>query len=398
MEKEMLLRQSEAESNREFHHQPLTFLSHLTKPPVNQFPNTPIGIAPTYPFLTSPLASSSSRQPSNITSGPSPTTTIDPALTARMGPYGTPTYQMNYPFPTSTQPFKVPQGFGVVSPFNPLHNEVNILKGPSTVDPTFNQLSKNRDDSTNCSEPRIENTHDKQPPSPALISVASTHRNDVIVSTNCTTSCTTQPTNSSNIYPYVFSPLSSHISSPFFYMYNRSPLSPMMYIGSPCAPPSVNSCPSVSSSSGCSSMSEGSHTSIDLTKDGSQMAPRIAPTEYHVGIMMPQSSNRIDCSNECDSNQSSPINKEPAEEIELVSDKNDADIEREQDTESHTSSLSKVSNGIYSTAVDGVSSKSSASSDSTCPLSGQNVLRKKIEEPSRVSLYVSQLHANRTVH
>lgn len=394
MEKEKLLRQSEAESNREFHHQPLTFLSHLTKPPVNQFPSTPIGIAPTYPFLTSPLASSSTRQHSNIASGLSPTTTIDPALSARMGSYGTPSYQMSYPFPTSTQPFKVPQGFGVVSPFNPLQNEVNILKTSSNVDPTSNQLSKNRKNSTNCSDSRIENTCDKQPPSPSLISIASTHRNDVIVSTNCTTPCTTQPTNSSNIYPYVFSPLSSHLSSPFFYMYNRSPLSPMMYIGSPCAPPSVNSCPSVSSSSGCSSMSEGSHTSIDLTKDGSQTAPRIAPTEYHVGIMMPQNSSRIDCSNECDSNQSSPINKEPTEEIELVTDKNDADVEAEQDTESHSDHLSKVSSSIYSTAVDGISSKSSASSDGTCPLSGQSVSRKKIEESSRVSFYVSQLNAS----
>ena len=141
-------------------------------------------------------------------------------------------------------------------------------------------------------------------------------------------------------------------------------------------------------------MSEGSHISIDLTKDGSQTAPRIAPTEYHTGIVMPQNSSRIHCGNECDSNQSSLIKKEQAEEIELVSDKNDADVEGEQDTESHSGCLSNTSSGIYSSAVDGISSKSSESCDGNCPLSGQSVSRKKIEESSRVSFYVSQLNAS----
>jgi hypothetical protein len=53
--------------------------------------------------------------------------------------------------------------------------------------------------------------------------------------------------------------------------------------GSPC-PPSVASCPSVgSTSSGCSSMSETSASSPKKKTD----RPRIAPSEYHVGITLP---------------------------------------------------------------------------------------------------------------
>ena len=64
------------------------------------------------------------------------------------------------------------------------------------------------------------------------------------------------------------------IPSPLNYFHHPSPLSPMMFIQSPYAS-SISSCPSVSSSSGCSS-------------DGSMSRSKhYAPSEYHVGPRRP---------------------------------------------------------------------------------------------------------------
>lgn len=68
--------------------------------------------------------------------------------------------------------------------------------------------------------------------------------------------------------------------SPFVYMYNSPP---MVLVRSPCGPTSVQSVPSVSSSSGCSTMSEGSDRRITQPP----AIHRIAPTEYHVGVKVP---------------------------------------------------------------------------------------------------------------
>lgn len=108
------------------------------------------------------------------------------------------------------------------------------------------------------------------------------------------------------LYPFMCSP-----HSPFLYMYNRSPISPMLLVGSPC-PPSVASCPSVgSSSSGCSSMSEGSaNNNSDVIKSGKSdnNGPRIAPSEYHVGITLP-TQDASENEDGADSNPATPVDR-----------------------------------------------------------------------------------------
>lgn len=82
---------------------------------------------------------------------------------------------------------------------------------------------------------------------------------------------------------------STHIMSPLNCLH-PSPLSPMMFIHSPYTS-SVSSCLSVSSSSGCSSASEGVNTSAD----GSQIQNNsYAPSEYHVGPRRPLSERLAD--------------------------------------------------------------------------------------------------------
>ena len=71
------------------------------------------------------------------------------------------------------------------------------------------------------------------------------------------------------------------LHSPLNYFHHPSPLSPMMFVQSPYAS-SVSSCPSVSSSSGCSS-------------DGSlSQSKHYAPSEYHVGPRRPISEKYAD--------------------------------------------------------------------------------------------------------
>lgn len=83
---------------------------------------------------------------------------------------------------------------------------------------------------------------------------------------------------------HIMSPHSNFMSaqSPLSCLH-PSPLSPMMFIHSPYTS-SVSSCLSVSSSSGCSSASEGACTS----SNGSQVQnTSYAPSEYHVGPRRP---------------------------------------------------------------------------------------------------------------
>ena len=62
----------------------------------------------------------------------------------------------------------------------------------------------------------------------------------------------------------------------------------MLFVGSPRAPPSIASIPSVESSSGCSSMSEGSlHHGGDTSREDHGSGMRVAPDEYHVGVTIP---------------------------------------------------------------------------------------------------------------
>ena len=102
-----------------------------------------------------------------------------------------------------------------------------------------------------------------------------------------------QPTTSTSAappsLPHLMSPRSgfASIQSPLSY-FHPSPLSPMMFIHSPYAS-SVSSCPSVSSSSGCSS--DGGNTSAPRKR-------RYAPSEYYVGPIRPLSEKIADEDNQ----------------------------------------------------------------------------------------------------
>lgn len=100
-----------------------------------------------------------------------------------------------------------------------------------------------------------------------------------------TTSTSTAPPS----LPHLMSPRSgfASIQSPLSY-FHPSPLSPMMFIHSPYAS-SVSSCPSVSSSSGCSS--DGGNTTAPRKK-------RYAPSEYYVGPIRPLSEKIADEDNQ----------------------------------------------------------------------------------------------------
>lgn len=121
----------------------------------------------------------------------------------------------------------------------------------------------------------------------------------------------------SGVYPCLYSP--RHIPSPFLYMYShRSPISPMLFVGSPRAPPSIASIPSVESSSGCSSMSEGSsHPNGEGGRDEHAPGMRVAPDEYHVGVTIPPTDEPV-TDDECVSSPSVNEDNEGSGENELI--------------------------------------------------------------------------------
>ena len=175
-----------------------------------------------------------------------------------------------------------------------------------------------------------------------------------------------QRTNSSKaptISSRAFSPYPARmpgIASPFFYMYNNTPLSPVVLLGSPCGPSSVKSIPSVGSSSGCSSMSEGSVLSMD--RMNSDFLPRIAPTEYHVGIKPPHASVLED------SNASDGTPTPDSDDDEIV----DIDVERVESCSNIRGSLG----GSLSTQFD--NNSTCVPIDERCPLSVQRLIGKKV--------------------
>ena len=99
------------------------------------------------------------------------------------------------------------------------------------------------------------------------------------------------------------------IQSPLNYFHHPSPLSPMMFVHSPYAS-SVSSCPSVSSSSGCSS-------------DGSLLRSKhYAPSEYHVGPRRPISEKYADEDDQSEgatnSGRNTPNDENPADDSNVV--------------------------------------------------------------------------------
>ena len=208
-----------------------------------------------YPYLPTPSTPSTAGSPKSYT------------VSSLLGEAATPKPPQSplittYPFKTPTQQ---PQGITVFSPWSPLQN--GLITGLPTPPSNDSLINK---EFTNAAELTPQHT-------PKAIS-----RCDSSQKYDHRTGSNEQERNSTLLPAFSpYTPRVSSVQSPFIYMYNHSPLSPMVLLGSPCAPSSVKSVPSVNSSSGCSSMSEGSVLSVEKM---SSNLPRIAPTEYHVGI------------------------------------------------------------------------------------------------------------------
>lgn len=246
---------------------------------------------PMYPLLQSPVStgrltsSTGSRTPIPVT--PSPTACAGIGVTRQMS---APTYPplMGY----SAQPFKPPTGFGYFPAWSPVHS--NGIASPAGVAKAAQKPAEGAG-SSRCV------MADAHGGCGEVMSVASSTSSTSTITTTVSSSSSTQCTSTihsigmapslTGIPPYVISPHSSlpSIQSPFsFYHHQPSPISPMMFLNSPYS----NSCPSVSSSSGCSSMSEGSSVVRNFT-DGKHVGGiRVAPSEYHVGIRVPISVSR----------------------------------------------------------------------------------------------------------
>ena len=244
-----------------------------------------LGMSTMYPLLQSPVStgrlstSSGSRTP--IPATPSPGASAGIGVTR---PLSAPFYPplMGY----SPQPFKQSPGFSCFPAWSPLHNGIASPAGAGKSA----QKPAEGAGSSRCEMTATRNGCGEV--MPVASSTCSTTTVTTTVSSSSSTPCTStthsigMTQSLTGILPYVISPHSSlpSIQSPFsFYHHQPSPISPMMFLNSPYA----NSCPSVSSSSGCSSMSDGSSIVQNFTNGKHVGGIRIAPSEYHVGIRPP---------------------------------------------------------------------------------------------------------------
>ena len=333
----MIRQRSALESKTPFYLQPRVPLPFpLIPSKSNPYLNS---MSPAYPYLPTPSTPStenaSHKSPYSV-SNLIGETTIKPPQSPFIG----------YPFTNSPQAFKHPQGVGILSPWSPLQN--GLITGLPTP-PSNEQL--NEITSGNGRNNEKETDH------------STVGRKETSNIGNVIGIESERKLSSSNSNSYAFSPYASHVtsfSSPFLYMCNNSPHSPMVLLGSPCGPSSVNSVPSVSSSSGCSSMSEGSVLSVDQSK---QKFCRIAPSEYHVGIKPPAQTIISVDGNESDS-------------ASHISDLDDSDDERIEVDVERVESYSNLNN---STSVSSQTSNNTASSSSSgisdsCPLSVHSLI------------------------
>ena len=224
-------------------------------------PSPPKPPTPFQGSLATPATGSCNRSTTNTTQplGLGLTSSVNIASPQR--PYPSPLYPafMKYPFSPPT-----PNNMGLLSPWNQNNGVVTIgglATGVATSSSPVMATSTPKD--SNSDRSSISQQQDQ-----------SKSRN------SSTTSALHTP---SQVAPssiqHLMSPHS--IQSSLSYFHHPSPLSPMMFIHSPYAS-SVSSCPSVSSSSGCSS--EG----------GLSQSKRYAPSEYHVGLRQPLSEKYAD--------------------------------------------------------------------------------------------------------
>lgn len=242
---------------------------------------------PSSPFPAGSLVASVS--PTTVTStstmnvaGGSPQPSVA-SITSPPRPYPSQFYSpfMKYPFSPPTPS----SSLGLLSPWNPSNNTaVPAMQNanPAVVGTPVVATSTPRESGSSSSSSRgVSGLQQNAPQRSASLSSSSSSSIWQTPSflgqgggTTTTTSNTTQTTAPASIQ-HLMSPHSNlqSIQSPLSY-FQPSPLSPMMFIQSPYAS-SVSSCPSVSSSSGCSS------------DGGAPRTKQYAPSEYHVGPRRP---------------------------------------------------------------------------------------------------------------
>ena len=252
---------------------------------------------PLTPFPTPESASSTGSNPATT---PAPNTNI--SATPPRPSYPSQFYPSFVKYPFSPQTPSNLGSFGLLSPWTP--NSMATTNQTATtqaINSTQHLNSAPTSSSTSArgatSTPRAGSTSNSGIGN-ASTSMASSHQpllyhtasTPAVWQTIPTTSSSSSSSSSSTTaLPHLMSPHSgfTSVQSPLSY-FHPSPLSPMMYLQSPYAS-SVSSCPSISSSSGCSS--DGGNATTSQTK-------QYAPSEYYVGPMRPLSEKIADEDNQ----------------------------------------------------------------------------------------------------
>ena len=240
---------------------------------------------PKGPLTPFPTPESASSTGSNIVTTPAPNTNI--SATPPRPSYPSQFYPSFVKYPFSPQTPSNLGSFGLLSPWTPNSMAANTQ---ITSAPTINSTQHLSSAPTSSTSARVISTPRAGSASnsaTASTSMTSSHQPLYTTSTPTvwqplptTSSSSSSTSSSSTALPHLMSPHSGFTSvhSPLSY-FHPSPLSPMMYLQSPYAS-SVSSCPSISSSSGCSSDGGNATTS---------QAKQYAPSEYYVGPMRPLS-------------------------------------------------------------------------------------------------------------
>lgn len=339
---------------------PMSFLPFIPRTQKQKSYTSPMGMSSMYPYLPTPSTPLTKTSNPNADFSNNFSSLIPNEHPSKLFSQSLHPPVLGYPFSTTSQPVKQPQGYGVLSPWSPVQN--GIITGlPTPPNETVKEPTSHTEGNNpfpNGKDTVIQHTQD-----------------NMDLSSNSSTSI---PSSVSCLPSYAFSPYSTHIpnmASPFLYMYNRPPLSPMVLIGSPCGSSLVGSCPSVSSSSGCSSMSDGS---VNTSDDTPKQLPRIAPSEYHVGI---RPAPHVFDTGFGDGNESDRVTPsggdEDEEEDEDQSEKNDVDVEK---LETHSTSYNFRTNSSKNTSEfslnnETVKSCSSSNGIDSYPHSVQSIIR-----------------------
>ena len=248
---------------------------------------------PLTPFPT-PESASSTRS-SNPATTPAPNTNI--SATPPRPSYPSQFYPSFVKYPFSPQTPSNLGSFGLLSPWTPnsvaattqtastqaINSTQHLNSAPTSSTSVRGVTSTPREGSSGIGNASTSMASSHQP----LLYHTAASTPTVWQTIPTTSSSSSSSSSSTTALPHLMSPHFTSVQSPLSY-FHPSPLSPMMYLQSPYAS-SVSSCPSISSSSGCSS--DGGNATTSQTK-------QYAPSEYYVGPMRPLSEKIADEDNQ----------------------------------------------------------------------------------------------------